>query len=119
MLIVNYLLLIISARRKVQKDGANKGREFYCCAKPRDSDDQCRYFQWVDEVDGLGGGGGGGGGGAGAGSMFGIGGRGAGGGRGRGGVKRKASGDGGGPKQRKCGLCHEPGHTRNRCPMKD
>ena len=47
-----------AARRKVQKEGANKGREFYCCAKPRDADNQCRYFQWLDEVD-VGGGGGG------------------------------------------------------------
>ena len=39
---------------------------------------------------------------------------------GRGGVKRKAGGgDGGGDKrQRKCGLCHEPGHVRTKCPMK-
>ena len=37
-----------AVRRKVTKDGANKGREFYCCSKPRD--DQCRYFQWLDEL---------------------------------------------------------------------
>ena len=80
-----------------------------------------------DEVDGGGAGGhrggGGGGLGAGAGPMFGLGGRGAGGSRGRGGVKRKTSGDGEGPdgqkKQRKCGLCHQPGHVRTKCPMKD
>ena len=42
-----------SAKMKVRKDGTNKGREYYCCAKPRDADDHCRYFQWVDEVDGL------------------------------------------------------------------
>ena len=40
-------------------------------------------------------------------------------GAGGGGVKRKAPSDGGGEKkQRKCGLCHEPGHTRLKCPMK-
>ena len=35
--------------------------------------------------------------------------------------ERKAGGDTGGgaeKKQRKCGLCHEPGHTRLKCPMK-
>jgi len=101
-----------SARRTVQKDGANKGRDFFCCPKPRD--EQCGYFQWADEIDigpsnghqqPRGGGGGGARGGRGRG--------------GQGGTKRKASGDEGGEKrQRKCGLCHEPGHTRAKCPMK-
>ena len=41
-------------------------------------------------------------------------------GRGRGGAKRRMSGDSGGgeKRQRKCGICQEPGHTRNKCPMK-
>ena len=108
-----------SAKRIVQKDGQNKGREFYVCARPRD--EQCNYFQWADEMEdsGHGGGHGGGYGGGGApGPSFmrgAIPGPGAGG----GGVKRKAPSDGGGEKkQRKCGLCHEPGHTRLKCPMK-
>ena len=120
-----------SARRTVQKDGANKGREFFTCSKNRD--EQCRFFQWADELDNDRGGGGGGGGHGGGygGARGGRGGasfnsfgdnysntRGRGG--GRGGVKRKAAdNEGGGDKrQRKCGLCHEPGHTRIKCPMK-
>ena len=108
-----------SAKRTVQKEGSNKGRQFYCCPKPRD--EQCGFFQWEDE--------------AGAGpaagpalgnnshnipSFNGPTARGRGGAGGRGGVKRKAGGgDGGGEKrQRKCGLCHEPGHVRTKCPMK-
>ena len=108
-----------SAKRTVQKEGSNKGRQFYCCPKPRD--EQCGFFQWEDE--------------AGAGpaagpalgnnsynqpSFNGPTARGRGGAGGRGGVKRKAGGgDGGGDKrQRKCGLCHEPGHVRTKCPMK-
>ena len=108
-----------SAKRTVQKEGNNKGRQFYCCPKPRD--EQCGFFQWEDE--------------AGAGpaagpapgnnsynqpSFNGPTARGRGGAGGRGGVKRKAGGgDGGGDKrQRKCGLCHEPGHVRTKCPMK-
>ena len=94
--------------RTVQKEGSNKGRDFYCCQKPRE--EQCGYFQWVDQFGGDAGGGGGRG-------------RGAGGVRGRGGVKKKASEAGGeaqgGKKQRKCGLCHETGHVRTKCPMKD
>ena len=31
----------------VQKEGPNKGRTFYCCAKPREQ--QCGFFQWADE----------------------------------------------------------------------
>ena len=43
---------------------------------------------------------------------------------GAGGTKRRRpSGDNttnsGEKKQRKCGLCHEPGHVRTKCPMKD
>lgn len=33
--------------RTVMKDGPNKGRAFLTCAKPRDQ--QCGFFQWVDE----------------------------------------------------------------------
>jgi len=43
--------------------------------------------------------------------------------RGRGrGEKRMREAVGGEPgekKQRKCGLCHQPGHTRNKCPQKE
>lgn len=33
--------------RTVQKDGANKGRQFHTCPKPREQ--QCGFFQWADE----------------------------------------------------------------------
>ena len=105
----------VCAKRTVFKDGPNKGREFYCCSKPRE--EQCGYFQWSDELPAPGragahwpppaGGGGRGGG------------RGGGGGRGRGGAKRSQGQGEGEKKQRKCGLCHEPGHVRTRCPMRD
>ena len=101
-----------SARRTVQKEGNNQGREFYVCARPRD--EQCNYFQWADEMEGNGGQGGAPGPSFMRGALPGPGGAG-------GGVKRKAGGDTGGgaeKKQRKCGLCHEPGHTRLKCPMK-
>ncbi|NWT86354.1 NEIL3 Endonuclease, partial [Lanius ludovicianus] len=32
--------------RVVRKDGANKGRQFYCCSLPRET--RCDYFQWAD-----------------------------------------------------------------------
>ncbi|NWW56481.1 NEIL3 Endonuclease, partial [Ifrita kowaldi] len=32
--------------RIVRKDGENKGRRFYCCPLPRET--QCDYFQWAD-----------------------------------------------------------------------
>ncbi|XP_045840542.1 DNA topoisomerase 3-alpha isoform X2 [Meles meles] len=94
--------------RTVQKDGPNKGRQFHTCAKPREQ--QCGFFQWVDENV--------------APETFGAPswpGR-------RGGTQgpearskraRAASTDtGSGPKKpRKCGLCHQPGHTRPFCPQ--
>ena len=102
-----------SARRTVQKEGNNKGRDFYVCARPRD--EQCNYFQWADEMEDSGHGGHNGGPGP---SFM----RGAMPGQGTGGgVKRKAPSGantgGAEKKQRKCGLCHEPGHTRLKCPM--
>ncbi|PAA46937.1 hypothetical protein BOX15_Mlig014717g3 [Macrostomum lignano] len=127
--------------RTVQKDGPNKGRPFFGCAKPMNQ--SCNFFQWGDEPAGGGGGGGGGGGSGFANSSFGSGSsrggfsRGGGGGGGGGGGFQKAnshgnrrSGGGGGggggsdggggdgqKKQRKCGACGQPGHTRNRCAM--
>lgn len=32
--------------RTVSKEGANKGRQFYCCAKPRGQG--CDFFEWGD-----------------------------------------------------------------------
>ena len=36
------------AERTVNKDGANKGRQFYVCARGRES--QCKTFIWADEA---------------------------------------------------------------------
>ena len=33
--------------RKVKKEGANKGRMFFCCANEKE--DSCRYFEWAPE----------------------------------------------------------------------
>eukprot|EP00403_Amphidinium_massartii_P008089 CAMPEP_0178419438 /NCGR_PEP_ID=MMETSP0689_2-20121128/25610_1 /TAXON_ID=160604 /ORGANISM="Amphidinium massartii, Strain CS-259" /LENGTH=528 /DNA_ID=CAMNT_0020040875 /DNA_START=27 /DNA_END=1613 /DNA_ORIENTATION=+ len=38
---------IPTARRTVRKEGANNGREFWTCPKPRE--EQCGFFQFVDE----------------------------------------------------------------------
>lgn len=35
-----------AVRRKVQKEGANKGREFWCCKK-QESEGRCRLFEWI------------------------------------------------------------------------
>ncbi|XP_073433903.1 endonuclease 8-like 3 isoform X2 [Dendrobates tinctorius] len=35
-----------SVLRVVRKDGDNKGRQFYCCALPKER--QCDYFEWAD-----------------------------------------------------------------------
>lgn len=37
-----------SVSRTVGKEGENKGRVFYTCAKPRG--EQCKYFCWADEL---------------------------------------------------------------------
>lgn len=103
-------------RLTVQKEGPNKGREFYVCSKDRS--EQCRFFKWADEVDEGGGGGGGGmsswGGGGGGGNQWPSPSRGGGRGRG-GGAKRKAPGEA--PRKRKCGVCGEEGHNRKNCPQ--
>ncbi|XP_068435573.1 DNA topoisomerase 3-alpha isoform X2 [Clinocottus analis] len=92
--------------RTVQKDGPNKGRVFHTCGKPRDQ--QCGFFLWADENEpppGVFGGG------------FNNG--------GDGGKKgRKVMGDAAANKppaarkQRTCGICHMPGHTRVTCPQR-
>ncbi|KAB7500912.1 DNA topoisomerase 3-alpha [Armadillidium nasatum] len=94
------------------KEGANKGREFYTCPKIRE--EQCGYFQWVDEIsvnnrgNNI----------QRRGASRGRGGRGSSRGQNRGdrgGLKRKGSEGETGPK-RKCGLCGEYGHDRRNCP---
>uniref|UniRef100_A0A2K6TGE9 DNA topoisomerase n=1 Tax=Saimiri boliviensis boliviensis TaxID=39432 RepID=A0A2K6TGE9_SAIBB len=97
-----------TVKRTVQKDGPNKGRQFHTCAKPREQ--QCGFFQWVDENMAPGT----------SGALPWT--------RGRGGTlglearskrPRASSSDMGSTakKPRKCSLCHQPGHTRPFCPQ--
>ncbi|KAI7803718.1 putative DNA topoisomerase 3-alpha [Triplophysa rosa] len=85
--------------RTVMKDGPNKGRMFHTCGKPRDQ--QCGFFQWANEnvppatdfPEGNNGN--------------------------RGGNKKTSAVSNKPPaakRQRTCGTCHEPGHTRVTCP---
>ncbi|XP_056391516.1 DNA topoisomerase 3-alpha [Hyla sarda] len=99
-----------SVTRTVQKEGANKGRQFHTCSKPREQ--QCGYFQWADENAPPGGSGN-------FPSAFGGGApmqRGS-------GTKSKRSdynSSDRGPtakKPRTCGICHQPGHNRTNCPQ--
>ncbi|KAM9748743.1 DNA topoisomerase 3-alpha [Dama dama] len=94
--------------RTVQKDGPNQGRQFHTCAQPREQ--QCGFFQWVDENMAPGTFGG---------TLW-PGSRG-----GTQGLEarskraRASSSDMGSAakKPRKCSLCHQPGHTRPFCPQ--
>lgn len=65
-----------SVQRTVYKEGPNKGRFFFTCAKGRSEDGACGFFSWADELvsggstgGGYGGGYGGGGAGTGGSSM--------------------------------------------------
>ncbi|XP_072337326.1 DNA topoisomerase 3-alpha isoform X3 [Scyliorhinus torazame] len=80
----------LAVTRTVQKDGPNKGRAFHTCSKPRDQ--QCGFFQWADEnvPPGV--------------------------------TNKRPDGNSSrnGPtakRPRSCGLCHQPGHTRTKCPQ--
>ncbi|KAM8715173.1 hypothetical protein ACLKA7_002251 [Drosophila subpalustris] len=76
----------------VRKDGPNQGRPFFACPTREKS---CGFFQWADTDDNQGSG-----------------------------VKRQTQQQGsgdtstGGGRSRRCGLCREEGHTRNKCPRK-
>lgn len=37
-----------AVQRTVQKDGPNKGKQFFTCSKPRE--EQCGFFEWADNV---------------------------------------------------------------------
>ena len=43
-----FAILVMPVRRTVQKEGPNKGRQFYTCSKPRE--DQCGFFEWADDI---------------------------------------------------------------------
>lgn len=43
-----------AVERTVTKDGANKGKLFFSCAKPRD-DGSCGFFEWVENAGSAGG----------------------------------------------------------------
>ncbi|KAG7459996.1 hypothetical protein MATL_G00216560 [Megalops atlanticus] len=87
--------------RTVMKDGPNKGRTFHTCGKPREQ--QCGFFQWADENEPPAAPGG-----------FGAEGGGAKGRKTGGSTSIKAPAA---KRPRTCGLCHQPGHTRNTCPQ--
>uniref|UniRef100_A0A8C8S4J5 DNA topoisomerase n=1 Tax=Pelusios castaneus TaxID=367368 RepID=A0A8C8S4J5_9SAUR len=95
--------------RTVQKDGPNKGRQFHTCPKPRDQ--QCGFFQWVDENVAPGAAG------AFSSNRF----RGGGQSRGSGGKAKRPSNlsekEPTVKRQRTCGICRQLGHTRKTCPQ--
>ncbi|KAH1016264.1 hypothetical protein HUJ04_007516 [Dendroctonus ponderosae] len=107
--------------RTVNKDGPNKGRQFYCCSIMVDG---CKFFQWADEVPNAGGGndGGGGGGDGGTNLNWSFKHKTS---RGKGKktntgtapyTKTKGAGPSGTRAKRKCGKCAQEGHTKNHCP---
>lgn len=76
--------------RTVSKEGPNKGRPFYCCAKPRGQG--CDFFEWGDTAESSA-----------SSNKFRTG--------------RSAPANSGAIKKRKCGLCQQEGHTKRTCPM--
>jgi len=101
----------VKVTRTVRKEGPTQGKQFFSC--PKDREQQCQMsFQWADEVAPTVQGGGG---------VGGARGQARGRGRGEKRMREAVGGDAvqGEKKQRKCGLCHQPGHTRNRCPQKE
>ncbi|CAH2001979.1 unnamed protein product [Acanthoscelides obtectus] len=109
--------------RTVNKEGPNKGRQFYCCPKPMG--EGCKFFKWADEDDpgfgggndGDGGGGGGGGGGFRTANTSNW--------HGKAATSSKKKNDNRSapynasakPRaKRKCGICGEEGHIRTKCP---
>lgn len=104
-----------ATERTVQKDGPNKGKQFYTCSKPRDQ--QCQFFEWSSNLP--------------ASSVHSYSASRAGRGRGRGGRGGGSSGalmqagdDGNlaarGKRKRApptCSVCREAGHTKRTCPL--
>ncbi|XP_021921836.1 DNA topoisomerase 3-alpha [Zootermopsis nevadensis] len=94
-------------RLTVQKDGPNKGRQFYACQKPQH--ERCNFFKWADDTipgdDGRW-----------DDTTSGSTSRGQG--AGRRGSKRPGPTSSGPPKKRKCSICKQEGHIRTNCPNK-
>ncbi|XP_066252718.1 DNA topoisomerase 3-alpha isoform X1 [Euwallacea similis] len=114
--------------RTVNKEGPNKGRQFYCCPNMMGG---CKFFQWADEAEDRGEGHGGGddgddhrgggdwGDGGGSNLNWSFRGKAS---RGKGKnravpyAKTKRGGSTGTRAKRKCGKCAQEGHTKNHCP---
>lgn len=100
-----------AVQRTVQKEGPNKGRQFFTCCKPRD--DQCGFFEWADNVPSC------------YVKQTRGGSRGRGRGRGRGGAKstelQSFSTDGSTSRKTRapptCSVCRQQGHTKRSCPQ--
>ncbi|CAH1794681.1 unnamed protein product [Owenia fusiformis] len=89
----------------VQKEGPNQGRPFYGCMKPR-NEGQCGFFQWGDQPANPNPPGGRGGYSRGGMQPGGY----------RGGYQRSGGGGQATRGKRKCSVCHNEGHTKNKCP---
>jgi DNA topoisomerase-3 len=78
-----------AVRLFVKKDGPNKGRPFYKC-----DGSTCDFFKWGDENLPPAGG------------------------SGSGGASDVSSTTSRGTGRRKCGICRQEGHTKNKCPQR-
>ncbi|KFB52593.1 AGAP010028-PA-like protein [Anopheles sinensis] len=103
-----------AVRFTVKKDGPNKGRPFYSCPNQAS---KCGFFKWGDEnMPPAAGGGGGGMNGS---ISWGSGGQSGGSSWGRTSNDAAAGSGANAGKKRKCGICRQEGHTKNKCPQRD